>query len=382
MNRPTRAGEDQPKERSLQTGQNCSVVVKAKLNEVEVDGSSNASITPPVESGLSTAELKDAKPSSNVSPPALATEEPISEFLNQVSSLVKLVDSRDIVELQLKQLDCELIIRKNVALPQPPSVAPVSMMQASSLPPVGPPTQTAPAPAAATPAPSPAAPKSAKSLLPPLKCPMAGTFYRSPAPGEPPFVKVGDKVQKGQVICIIEAMKLMNEIECRALTEAEWKEKIHVVKADQSGTIVEILAEDGKAVSVDTGITDFSVDHETNRFQVNLTQPCNSDSEIQFHYDFNITGILSFGKIANLSGVSQQELFLWFPVIGIRVDDPASGLINFDVGVVDKQFSLSLFENPLDCTAVDPNDSSSNYQTPFMLHGAESAEEQELRAIS
>ncbi|KAK8994244.1 hypothetical protein V6N11_045343 [Hibiscus sabdariffa] len=221
--------------RSLQTGQNCSVVVKAKLNEVEVDGSSNASITPPVESGLSTAELKDAKPSSNVSPPALATEEPISEFLNQVSSLVKLVDSRDIVELQLKQLDCELIIRKNVALPQPPSVAPVSMMQASSLPPVGPPTQTAPAPAAATPAPSPAAPKSAKSLLPPLKCPMAGTFYRSPAPGEPPFVKVGDKVQKGQVICIIEAMKLMNEIE-----------------ADQSGTIVEILAEDGKAVSVDT----------------------------------------------------------------------------------------------------------------------------------
>ncbi|KAL4339423.1 hypothetical protein GQ457_08G008650 [Hibiscus cannabinus] len=223
--------------KSLQTGQNCSVVVKAKLNEVEVDGSSNASTTPPVESGLSTAELKDAKPSSNVSPPALATEEPISEFLNQVSSLVKLVDSRDIVELQLKQLDCEVIIRKNVALPQPPSVAPVSMIQASSLPPVGPPTHTAPAPApaAATPAPSPAAPKSAKSLLPPLKCPMAGTFYRSPTPGEPPFVKVGDKVQKGQVICIIEAMKLMNEIE-----------------ADQSGTIVEILAEDGKAVSVDT----------------------------------------------------------------------------------------------------------------------------------
>ncbi|GMI85074.1 chloroplastic acetylcoenzyme A carboxylase 1, BIOTIN CARBOXYL CARRIER PROTEIN [Hibiscus trionum] len=223
--------------KSLQTGQNCSVVVKAQLNEVEVDGSSNASTTPPVESGLSTAKLKDAKPSDNASPPALATEESISEFLNQVSSLVKLVDSRDIAELQLKQLDCELIIRKKVALPQPPSAAPVSMMQASSLPPVGPPTQTspAPAPAAAIPAPSPAAPKSAKSSLPPLKCPMAGTFYRSSAPGEPPFVKVGDKVQKGQVICIIEAMKLMNEIE-----------------ADQSGTIVEIVAEDGKAVSVDT----------------------------------------------------------------------------------------------------------------------------------
>nr|KJB81169.1 hypothetical protein B456_013G132300 [Gossypium raimondii] len=209
--------------KSLQTGQNDSAVVKAQLNEVAVDGSSNDSTIPPVNSGSSTPEPQDAKPSSNVFPPALATEESISEFLNQVSSLVKLVDSRDIVELQLKQLDCELIIRKNVALPQPPSAAPVVMSQASSLPPVGPPTQTAPAsaptpsgqaPAVATP-PSFPAPKSAKSLLPPLKCPMAGTFYTSPGPGEPPFVKVGDKVQKGQVLCIIEAMKLMNEIEMK-----------------------------------------------------------------------------------------------------------------------------------------------------------------------
>ncbi|KAK1306487.1 hypothetical protein QJS10_CPA10g01956 [Acorus calamus] len=93
----------------------------------------------------------------------------------------------------------------------------------------------APAPAPAAPAPAlPAPAKSGKSSLPPLKCPMAGTFYRCSGPGEPPFVKVGDKVQKGQVICIIEAMKLMNEIE-----------------ADQSGTVIEILAEDGKPVSVD-----------------------------------------------------------------------------------------------------------------------------------
>ncbi|XP_039027845.1 uncharacterized protein LOC120161702 [Hibiscus syriacus] len=130
------------------------------------------------------------------------------------------------------------------------------------------------------------------------------------------------------------------------------------------------------------GVTDFSTDPETNRFQVNLTQPCNSDSEIQFHYDLNITGPLSFGKIANLSGVFQQELFLWFPVTGIRVDDPASGLINFDVGVVNKQFSFSLFETPLDCTAVDPNDSFSSFQLPSKLVGAETAEEQNLRAIS
>ncbi|OMO96821.1 Biotin/lipoyl attachment [Corchorus capsularis] len=224
----------------LQHSQNCSTVVKAQLNEVAVDGSSNASASSPVKSGASAAEAKDAKLSSEASPPALATEESISEFLNQVSSLVKLVDSRDIVELQLKQLDCELIIRKKEAMPQPQSAAPVVMMQPPSLPPVMPPTSIAPAPSAQapsapTPAPSAAAPKSAKSSLPPLKCPMAGTFYRSPAPGEPPFVKVGDKVQKGQVICIVEAMKLMNEIE-----------------ADRSGTVVEIVAEDGKPVSVDT----------------------------------------------------------------------------------------------------------------------------------
>ncbi|XVE90625.1 hypothetical protein DITRI_Ditri20bG0092800 [Diplodiscus trichospermus] len=223
--------------KSLHSDQNRSAVVKAQLDEVSVDGSSNASATPP---GTPTAEVKDVKASSDASAPAMATEESISEFLTQVSSLVKLVDSRDIVELQLKQLDCELIIRKKEALPQA-SAAPVVMMQSPSVPPAMPPTPAAPAaapsgptPSAPTPAPSPAAPKSTKSSLPPLKCPMAGTLYRSPGPGEPPFVKVGDKVQKGQVLCIIEAMKLMNEIE-----------------ADQSGTIVEILVEDGKSVSVD-----------------------------------------------------------------------------------------------------------------------------------
>ncbi|OVA07914.1 Biotin/lipoyl attachment [Macleaya cordata] len=166
----------------------------------------------------------------------------ISAFMDQVSELVKLVDSRDIIELQLKQLDCELIIRKKEALPQAPVAAPVVMMQpppqgmVSSQLPQAPPT----APASPSPAPSapalalPPPPAKSKSSHPPLKCPMAGTFYRCPGPGEPPFVKVGDKVQKGQVVCIIEAMKLMNEIE-----------------ADQSGTIVEVLVEDGKPVSVD-----------------------------------------------------------------------------------------------------------------------------------
>lgn len=104
------------------------------------------------------------------------------------------------------------------------------------------------------------------------------------------------------------------------------------------------------------GITDYYVDPASGFFQINLTQPCHAKFENQLHYDFNVSGQLSVGKIGELSGVMQQELFLWFPVKGIRVDVPSSGLIYFDVGVVHKQFSLSLFENPRDCTAVDPDD--------------------------
>ncbi|XP_065875616.1 biotin carboxyl carrier protein of acetyl-CoA carboxylase, chloroplastic isoform X2 [Euphorbia lathyris] len=224
----------------LQPVRNSSSLVRAQLNEVAVDGSSNASASPPIKSEISS---KDAKLSDKPSAPVLATEESISQFITQVSSLVKLVDSRDIVELQLKQNDCELVIRKKEALPQPPSPAPVVMMHPPSpspqplmapAPPAGSPTASSSASSTPSQSSSPPAAKSQKSSLPPLKCPMAGTFYRSPAPGEPVFVKVGDKVQKGQVLCIIEAMKLMNEIE-----------------ADQSGTIVEIIAEDGKPVSVD-----------------------------------------------------------------------------------------------------------------------------------
>lgn len=111
------------------------------------------------------------------------------------------------------------------------------------------------------------------------------------------------------------------------------------------------------------GITSYSLDPTSGRFFVNLTQPCDAKFENQFHYDFNVSGYLSFGKIGNLSGVSQQELFLWFPVKAIRVDVPSSGLIYFDVGVVDKQFSLSLFENPRDCTVTSFNPTISD---PFV----------------
>ncbi|KAK9271771.1 hypothetical protein L1049_002134 [Liquidambar formosana] len=215
--------------------------VHAQLNEVASEKSSNSAPVLEAKFGVTSSEGSTEKlPGHNTIPDAAS----ISAFMSQVADLVKLVDSRDIMELQLKQLDCELVIRKKEALPQPPPAAPVVTMHHSlphSIPPSQPSPAQAVAPAPTSPAPSapalalPAPAKTSTSSHPPLKCPMAGTFYRSPAPGEPSFVKVGDKVQKGQVVCIIEAMKLMNEIE-----------------ADQSGTIAEILAEDGKPVSVDT----------------------------------------------------------------------------------------------------------------------------------
>ncbi len=82
--------------------------------------------------------------------------------------------------------------------------------------------------AAPEPAPRPAAPKEELHVI---KSPIVGTFYAAPSPEAPPFVKVGDNIQAGQVVCIIEAMKLMNEIE-----------------ADMGGEIVGVLAENGQPV--------------------------------------------------------------------------------------------------------------------------------------
>ncbi|KAH7652386.1 acetyl-CoA carboxylase biotin carboxyl carrier protein [Dioscorea alata] len=212
-----------------------SLVLKAQAQKaVESMNSSPKSSTNP-ETPLSTGDNAEGVEKS--AGQAAVSESTISAFMAEVADLVKLVDSRDITELQLKQNDCELIIRKKEALPQPPP-SPYLMMQPppqASIPSQPPLPQSPPGPTPSAPAPAlPPPAKTSSSSLPPLKCPMAGNFYRSPAPGEPPFVKVGDKVKKGQVVCIIEAMKLMNEIE-----------------ADQSGTIVEIIAEDGKPISVD-----------------------------------------------------------------------------------------------------------------------------------
>lgn len=97
----------------------------------------------------------------------------------------------------------------------------------------------APAPMVAPPAPAPAAPKAAAPApaagkTVDIKSPMIGTFYRSANPDSPPFVSVGDKVTKGQTVCIIEAMKLFNEIE-----------------SEVSGTIVKVMIENSSPVEYD-----------------------------------------------------------------------------------------------------------------------------------
>ena len=93
-------------------------------------------------------------------------------------------------------------------------------------------TMAAPAPAAAAPAAAPATPAApAAPAGHEVKSPIVGTFYRSPSPDAPAFVEVGAHVTKGQVICIVEAMKLMNEIE-----------------SDATGTIIKVLVENAKPV--------------------------------------------------------------------------------------------------------------------------------------
>eukprot|EP00252_Welwitschia_mirabilis_P020210 TRINITY_DN4907_c0_g1_i1.p1 TRINITY_DN4907_c0_g1~~TRINITY_DN4907_c0_g1_i1.p1 ORF type:complete len:340 (+),score=70.90 TRINITY_DN4907_c0_g1_i1:94-1020(+) len=218
---------------------------KLSASEVVVQGSTNnaAAHSQGLEvphSGENGEDSQTAQSSSPLTP--TMSDSSISALMSEVTNLIKLVDSRDITELQVKQQDCEILIRKKEALAAPPAASPQPLPQpgfmASPSPPpaaMAPPPTSAIVPAGGSvPSQASTAAKPVQSERPCIKSPMAGTFYRSPGPGEPPFIKVGDKVQKGQVVCIVEAMKLMNEIE-----------------ADQSGTIVEILAEDGKPVSVD-----------------------------------------------------------------------------------------------------------------------------------
>lgn len=110
-------------------------------------------------------------------------------------------------------------------------------------------------------------------------------------------------------------------------------------------SIYEILKQNGLPSGIfPKGVTEFNFDVKTGRFSVYLNRSCDAKYEAELRYQAKVTGTIGDSHVADLSGISAQDLFLWFPVKGIRVDVPSSGLIYFDVGVVRKQYSLSFFD--------------------------------------
>jgi acetyl-CoA carboxylase biotin carboxyl carrier protein len=134
--------------------------------------------------------------------------------LKELKALLRLMEGNDVEELEVEEGGRRVRIRRRATAPPMMATAPLPAPTARSAPAV---TLAAPGPEAAG--------------LIPVESPMVGTFYRAPAPGAEPYVKEGDMVEKGTVLCIIEAMKLMNEIE-----------------AEVRGRIANILVENGQPV--------------------------------------------------------------------------------------------------------------------------------------
>jgi acetyl-CoA carboxylase biotin carboxyl carrier protein len=130
----------------------------------------------------------------------------------ELRELLEFLKEKGIAEFELERGDVKVKVKWPTAQPSPApvpdsryfAVAPVPVPATANgvVPPVTPPPVEA-APAVVV-----------EEKFQPVKSPIVGTFYESPSPGAPPFVKVGDTVEVGQVLCIVEAMKLMNEIEC------------------------------------------------------------------------------------------------------------------------------------------------------------------------
>lgn len=152
----------------------------------------------------------------------------------EIQNLIKLVTESDLTEFKMKNEGFELSIKtKNFEKTGGVMKAPVVTMTAA--PAQAAPVAAVPEVAAAAPvSPAEAAPAQASNLIE-IKSPIIGTFYRSSAPDKPPFLKVGDSVAKGDIVCIVEAMKLFNEIE-----------------SEVSGKIVKVLVEDAQPVEYDT----------------------------------------------------------------------------------------------------------------------------------
>ncbi len=147
--------------------------------------------------------------------------------LKLIKNILNLISESDVDEVSIEEGDFKIKVKKTgtveqVTYTQPAAPAPVAAPAAPSQP---------------TAAPASGEPKEEAKPAPSgdtLKSPIVGTYYKAPSPDSDPFVKVGDKVSKGQTLCIVEAMKIMNEIE-----------------AEFGGTIEEILVEDGQPIEYD-----------------------------------------------------------------------------------------------------------------------------------
>jgi acetyl-CoA carboxylase biotin carboxyl carrier protein len=149
----------------------------------------------------------------------------------EVRKLVRLLESSDIHELELERDGARLRIRKAEPTASPTYVTASPGPAAAPTAPAAAPAGEAATVGAASAEPAAAPAETARTDYHEIKSPMVGTFYRSPAPDADPYVQVGDRVKAGQTLCIIEAMKLMNEIE-----------------ADISGVVKEVLVENGQPV--------------------------------------------------------------------------------------------------------------------------------------
>jgi len=145
--------------------------------------------------------------------------------IKEIQALIKFVSTAGVDEVEINQKDFKLLIKKNPAQFTTAQYTPVAVQAA--------PMTAAPIASAAPVAAAPVAEPKADNLIT-IKSPMVGTFYRTPNPESPMFVNVGDDVKPGKVVCIIEAMKLFNEIE-----------------SEISGKIVKVLVDNATPVEYD-----------------------------------------------------------------------------------------------------------------------------------
>jgi acetyl-CoA carboxylase biotin carboxyl carrier protein len=144
------------------------------------------------------------------SEPALSHELTMNQ--KELKELIEFLIEKDIAEFELERGDVKVKIKRTVDAPTPVFFEPRPSGQAPA------PVSAPPVPQHVDLAPMAAAPEP-EEVLHIVRSPIVGTFYEAPSPGAPPFIKVGDMLEVGQVLCIVEAMKLMNEIECDAAGE-------------------------------------------------------------------------------------------------------------------------------------------------------------------